>query len=206
MNEASEHAELNKRAWDKRADKFDRFGYFRFFQKRVVSLARPQENGHFLDIGCGIGWAVRYAAGIVGARGEACGIDISPKMIERATVNSSSLKNVHFYVANAEALPFAENYFDYITCTQSFHHYLNPLKVLGEMFRVLKPGKKIYILDPTADVFIVRLFERRFSMKDSGHVKLYSTTEFKEMFESAGLKWSGAKTIIPIMKVHIGER
>jgi ubiquinone/menaquinone biosynthesis C-methylase UbiE len=202
----SEYLELNKKKWDERSDTFDRHGYFRFFQKRVVSLVMPAKGGRFLDIGCGTGWAVRYAAGLVGESGEACGIDISPKMIERAKANSPGLTNVRFYQANAEALPFEDNYFDYIICTQSFHHYFNPLIALREIRRVLKPGSRVYILDPTADLFIVRMVDNRSMKKSSGHVKLYSSAEFRELFIKAGLKPLKGKTIIPIMKVHIAEK
>ncbi len=155
MNKESEHIELNKKKWDQRSETYDerRFGYFRFFQKRVISLAHPEKNGRFLDIGCGTGWAVRYAAGLVGKGGGAYGIDISPKMIERAKMNTVDIQNVHFYEASVEGLPFGDDFFDYIICTNSFHHYFNPIKALGEIRRVLKPGSRVYIMDPTADRF-----------------------------------------------------
>jgi ubiquinone/menaquinone biosynthesis C-methylase UbiE len=208
VNRESEHAELNKRKWDKRSRNYDgkRFDYFRLMQKRVMAVVRPEKGGRLLDIGCGTGWAVRYAAGLVGEGGEAYGIDISPKMIERSKANSSRLANIRFYQANAEALPVEDNYFDYIICTNSFHHYLNPLKALGEMRRVLRPGSRVYIMDPTADLFIVKWIERRTSRNDPAHVKLYSSAEFRDMFVQAGLKPVRGKTILLIMKVHIAEK
>jgi ubiquinone/menaquinone biosynthesis C-methylase UbiE len=208
MNREIEHLELNKKKWDRRSETYDekRFDYFRFFQKRVISLAHPEKNGRLLDIGCGTGWAVRYAAGLVGEGGQACGIDLSPKMIERAEEESHGYDNVSFYVADAENLPFGGDYFDYIICTQSFHHYLNPVKAVGEARRVLKSGGRLYIVDPTADTFIVRYFDRRARRKSSDHVRLYSTREFSELFVKAGLKYIRSKTILPIMRVHIGEK
>jgi ubiquinone/menaquinone biosynthesis C-methylase UbiE len=206
VSQETEHIELNKRMWDKRAERYDRFGYFRFFQKRALSLVHPQKNGRLLDMGCRTGWAVRYAAGLVGEGGQACGIDISPKMVERAEAASRDYKNVRFYIADAENLPFEGDYFDYIICTQSFHHYLNPVKVIGEARRVLKVGGRMYVMDPTADLFIVKWFDIRARKKSPGHVKLYSTTEFRELFNKAGLKSLKSQTIIPIMRVHIGEK
>jgi ubiquinone/menaquinone biosynthesis C-methylase UbiE len=204
----SEHLELNKKKWDRRSRTYDekRFGYFRFFQRRVISLVDPRKGGRLLDIGCGTGWAVRRAAGLVGKEGEACGVDISPGMIERAKTNVDGLRNVRLYLANAEALPFEDDYFDYVICTQSFHHYLKPSKVLGEICRVLKPGGRAYIMDPTADSFIVRWADRRSRKKEPEHVRLYSTAEFREMFARAGLKPVKVKTILPFMKVHVGEK
>jgi ubiquinone/menaquinone biosynthesis C-methylase UbiE len=208
VSRASEHIELNKKKWDERSESYDarRFDYFRFFQKRVVSLARPEKGGRFLDIGCGTGWAVRYTAGLVGEGGEACGIDISPKMIERAKAKSRDDGNIHFYQADAEEIPFEDGFFDSIICTNSFHHYLHPSSVLNEVRRVLKPGGRVYIMDPSADSFIVRWVERLTTKKSPDHVKLYMTAEFRALFEEAGLKYVGTKTIVPIMKVHVAEK
>lgn len=60
----SEHAELNERKWDSRAATYDekRFDYFRYMQKRLIALIPLKENLHFLDLGCGTGWAVRHVA------------------------------------------------------------------------------------------------------------------------------------------------
>jgi ubiquinone/menaquinone biosynthesis C-methylase UbiE len=208
VSRESDHIELNRKKWDKRSESYDarRFDYFRFFQKRVVSLANPEKGGRLLDIGCGTGWAVRYAAGLVGEGGGAYGIDISPKMIERAQANSRDYGNVHFYQADAEGLPFEDGFFDTVICTNSFHHYLNPVKVLEEVYRVLKPGGRAYVMDPTADLFIIKWADRRFRKKEPEHVKLYNTGEFRELFKAAGLHYVRSKTILPVMKVHVAEK
>ena len=208
MNTPSEHIELNQKKWDARSATYDkkRFDYFRFFQRRVISLIHLKAAQRFLDIGCGTGWAVRYAAGLVGEGGEACGIDIASKMIEKALANAGDMKNVRFFQANAASLPFGENYFDAVICTNSFHHYLHPSEVLAGVYRVLQPGGRIYIMDPTADGFIVKMVDRRVMSKEPDHVKLYSTGEYRELFAGANLKYVRSKTITPPMKVHIAEK
>ena len=55
-------------------------------------------------------------------------LDLTPKMIEVA--KKKKLKNVEFIVWDAEDLPFKENSFDIVICSQSFHHYPNPQKFL----------------------------------------------------------------------------
>ena len=103
-------------------------------------------------------------------------------------------------------LPFGEDYFGSVICTNSFHHYINPVKVLGEIRRVLKCGGRIYILDPTTDLFIGKQLDRRMRLKEPEHVKFYSTSEFRTLFEKAGLTPLKGKVIIPVMKVHIAEK
>jgi ubiquinone/menaquinone biosynthesis C-methylase UbiE len=208
MNKESEHAELNKQKWDSKAGSFDekRFDYFRIMQKKTISFIPLKERGCFLDMGCGTGWAVRYAARIVKENGRACGIDLSPKMIGKAKENSSNYQNVYFYQANAEKLPFENNFFDFIMCTQSFHHYLNPSKALDEAYRVLKTGGEIYIMDLTTDGFITKMVDKLFSKREPEHVKYYSTRDYKELFARANLKYVANRLIIYPLKVHIGRK
>ena len=208
MEKGNEHARLNERKWDLRAKTFDdrRFDYFRFMQKRVVSLVGLKENQHFLDLGCGTGWAVRYAASLVNQRGEFYGIDISSKMIEKAKARSKGYENAHFYKSNAEELPFEGSFFDFIICTNSFHHYLNPSQALGEAHRVLKSGGKIYILDITTDGPIMKMIDKWIKRKEREHVKYYSTRDYRMLFATAKLKHITSKLITFPLKVHMAEK
>jgi ubiquinone/menaquinone biosynthesis C-methylase UbiE len=167
-----------------------------------------KENQHLLDLGCGTGWAVRYAASLVNNQGGFYGIDISPKMIEKAKSNSSDCKNVYFYQENAEQLHFDNDFFDFIICSNSFHHYFSPDKVLSEVYRVLKSKGRIYILDTTADGLIVRTVGKIRKKKDPTHVKLYSSREYKELFTKAKLNYIASQSIWGLysIKIHIGEK
>jgi ubiquinone/menaquinone biosynthesis C-methylase UbiE len=173
------HNERNEHKWDIRARTFDkkRFDYFRYMQKRVISIINLHKNTNFLDLGCGTGWAVRYVANLLEGQGHFVGIDISKGMIEKAKGNAIGLGNISFYKASSEELPLENNYFDNIICTNSFHHYLNPEKALSEAYRVLRQKGRIYILDPTADDFFVRWFDSIKRKIEKEHVKFYSSIE-----------------------------
>src|SRR5208283_2091128 len=102
---------------------------------------------------------------------------------------------------------FDNNFFDFIICSYSFHHYFSPDKVLSEVQRVLKPGGRIYILDTTSDVLIVRIVDKRRRKKYPTHVKLYSSRDYKELYLRAKLNYIGSKSIRGLYtKVHIGEK
>ena len=208
MSTKAEHTELNKQKWDRRSETYDekRFSFFRFFQQRVISLMPLRGSDYVLDIGFGTGWAVRYMAGRLQDGGQAYGVDISDKMIEKAVTASSDLGNVHFPPADAEELPFEGDFFNSIICTNSFHHYQNPVRVLEEICRVLKTDGRVYILDPTADGFLVRRLDKRFRRKEREHVKFYSSHEYRLLFQKAKLKYVRSRLIVPLMKVHIGEK
>jgi ubiquinone/menaquinone biosynthesis C-methylase UbiE len=212
MKNEIEHERLNERLWDARSKTWDnkRFDYFRTMQKRLVSLLDLREEQRFLDLGCGTGWAVRYAASLVNDQGEFDGIDISSKMIEKAVANSSEYKNAHFYQTSADKLPFENNHFDFIICSNSFHHYFSPDKVLCEVWRVLKSKGKIYILDSSGDGFFAKMFDNLIRRLEREHVKHYSTQEYKTLFFNAGLNYVDtmvlARMVVFPMNVHVGEK
>jgi ubiquinone/menaquinone biosynthesis C-methylase UbiE len=211
MSDSREHASRNAAKFDAWAPTFEdkRFDFFRRMQKRVLDMVDLRKGAAFLDIGCGTGWAVRTAAEIVGPGGSAHGIDLSPRMIQEAKQAAHGIGNAHFQTANAEDLPFARNSFDSIICTMSFHHYLDPQKAVREMARVLKPGGKVCIVDPTADFFGVKWAGKLIKRMEPEHVGMYSSREFGRFFEGAGLRSIESKRPMFLWftaKAHIAMR
>ncbi|MGD0279322.1 MAG: methyltransferase domain-containing protein [Smithella sp.] len=210
MDEAK-HIINNKKKWDRWADSFDGnnpvYKYLRHLQSELVACLDIRENIHFLDIGCGTGFALRQAAGMANNRGRFYGVDLSDKMIQKAKSNFSGKDNFHFLQADAASIPLDDDFFDIIICTNSFHHYLYPDKALKEMHRLLKKGGKLYILDATADYLIIKIVDRIFKFVEHEHVKFYSTKELDRMFKLAGLKHSAMPLKFKVVsKVHVGEK
>jgi SAM-dependent methyltransferase len=101
-----------------------------------------------IDVGCGPGTITVGLAQVV-APGEVLGVDFAPEMIEqaRSLAKEKRISNVRFEVARAEDLPVADE-----SCDAAFEHTLlehvaNPLRVLREMRRVLKPGGVVGLAD-----------------------------------------------------------
>jgi ubiquinone/menaquinone biosynthesis C-methylase UbiE len=99
MENLNKHSILNAEKWNLRSKTYDekslRRFYFRLCQRRIISLLNLKDNQRLLDIGCGTGWALSYVSSLVNNRGEFYRVDISPKMIEIAKINSSESKNIH---------------------------------------------------------------------------------------------------------------
>jgi ubiquinone/menaquinone biosynthesis C-methylase UbiE len=210
MKNEFKHTQLNEAKWDKWAKSLDDKGwinnYLRKAQSELISLLDIKENMCFLDIGCGTGWALGQIAILLNGKGQFYGADLSPKMIDKAKENFKSEDNFHFIKANAESIPLDSDFFDIIICTNSFHHYLNPVKALKEMQRLLKSGGKIYILDPTADWWLIKPIDKLINLLEPEHVKIYSTKEFQRLFVNSGLKYVDTKVIKMHQKVHIAEK
>ena len=208
MDREARHIERNLAKWNHWARSLDtmefRTRYLKKAQHDVVALMEFREGVRLLDVGCGPGWALEEAAKRAGGSGEFYGVDLSPLMIEKAKADYAGKSNFHFLVANAESIPLETASFDTVICTNSFHHYLHPEKALGEFRRLLKSGGKLYLLDPTADSLAVRLVDRIGRWIEPGHVKLYSSAEFRAMFERAGLRYSSIPSNTRAHTIHVG--
>jgi ubiquinone/menaquinone biosynthesis C-methylase UbiE len=206
----SKHIQLNEAKWDKWAESIDgkgfKYEYLRRAQNTLISILDIRENVHMLDIGCGTGRALGQAAKLANGKGLFYGVDLSAKMIEKAKENFKEGGNFHFVKSSSESIPLRNDLFEIIISTNSFHHYLNPGKAMNEIYRLLKPGGKVYILDPTADLLIVKIANKIIKLFEPGHVKLYSTQEFKNFITGAGLKYAGCEAMHSTIKIHIGEK
>ncbi len=210
MKNASRHTQLNESKWDEFAKSMDDTtwtkDYLRQAQTHLVSLIQVQEGMHVLDIGCGTGRALGQIAMRVNGRDEFYGVDLSAGMLDRAREHFKGADNFHFIKANSESIPLDNDFFDVIICTNSFHHYLDPVQALKEMRRLVNVGGKIFILDPTADLWVTKLADQVIKFFEAEHVKLYSTKEFQELFANAGLTYVDTKTISWHQKVHVGAK
>ncbi len=107
--------------------------------RRVFDSFRLAEDAHYLDIGCGNGYSVRWAAAAA-PRGQAVGIDLSPEMIRRARELSEGIPNAVFMETNfpRHELPLAS--FDAVFSMEVLYYLLDPAVALAEILRLLKPG------------------------------------------------------------------
>jgi ubiquinone/menaquinone biosynthesis C-methylase UbiE len=189
-----EKAAVRKR-FDRWAPRYER-------NRRSRCNARAQEEGlavlaleardRFLDVGCGSGAAVRAAA--VRAR-RAVGVDLAPAMIERAQALAEGQAGVEFLVGDAEALPFPAGSFEALLCSSSFHHYPDPARAVAELARVLAPGGRLALAEPSADLLLVRVADRVLRRFDGSHVRLYWRGELVELVTAAGFSSVGCRAL-----------
>jgi demethylmenaquinone methyltransferase/2-methoxy-6-polyprenyl-1,4-benzoquinol methylase len=101
-----------------------------------------------LDIAAGTGDLTMAFAKKVGKTGEVWHTDINESMLsvgrDRLIDKGFSLPSV---VCDAEALPFADNYFDIVTVAFGLRNMTHKDRALAEMHRVLKPGGKLLVLE-----------------------------------------------------------
>ena len=101
---------------------------------------------HYLDVGCGNGYTVRWASEIVGSEGQAVGVDLSSNMIERAQAASTGLSNVLFQVAAFPDHILPRGAFDGIFSMEVLYYLPNLPGALAEICSLLRPGGRFACL------------------------------------------------------------
>jgi ubiquinone/menaquinone biosynthesis C-methylase UbiE len=105
-------------------------------------------NARLLDVGCGTGRTMIQLAETHPIL-EMIGVDMSPFYIEVARERFQHERRVQLMTANAEDLPFKDEYFDVVTSVFTMHELPRAVRrrVLSEIRRVLRPGGLLVIED-----------------------------------------------------------
>jgi len=132
------------------------FGSHRLWKKRLIEIMNIQKNEKVIDVGSGTGDLAKLILK-ENFYTKIYSIDLNMDMLlaGKKSLDQKQKKNIFFINANAEKLPFNDNYFDkYVIsfCLRNITHFE---KALSEAFRVLKPGGAFYCLEfslPTTSV------------------------------------------------------
>lgn len=138
------------------ADKYDlmndvmSFGIHRLWKRFAVEHSGVRRGSRVLDVAGGSGDLTAQFARLVGADGEVVIADINDSMLDvgRARLADRGVAgNVEFVQADAECLPFPDNYFDCVSIAFGLRNVTRQQAALDSMFRVLKPGGRLIILE-----------------------------------------------------------
>jgi arsenite methyltransferase len=116
----------------------------------LVELCHMTEGKYVLDVGCGVGVTPSFLAREIGCR--AVGVDITPKMIERAQERAERegvADMVELRVADARGLPFEDDRFDAVICESVVAFLEDKQRAVDEFVRVAKPGGYVGLTEAT---------------------------------------------------------
>jgi ubiquinone/menaquinone biosynthesis C-methylase UbiE len=114
----------------------------------VIAPWVPKRKGaEYLDLGCGTGRYSEVLAEQFG--GHTVALDPSEKMLAEARKKATD--RVRYERAPGEALPLANQSIDMVFMSMVFHHFTDPVQVVRECHRVLKPGGTVCLRAVTSN-------------------------------------------------------
>lgn len=192
--------------FDKWAEDYDKKRYFTFYNtnKALVKVLNPQAGSSILDIGCGTGILLDQLISLKRDL-KLFGIDISPEMIN---VSKEKLgKQINLQIGSANKLPYKNNSFDYVTCSTSFHHHPSSKNSLDEMYRVLKPGGTLVLLDLHTDGILRKILCKLDNIiSNEGKTFLFTRKEMANLFRKTGFKNIHQKTCMYFSLITSGTK
>ena len=136
-------------------------GYFRDVTRHFEPRAR------LLDVGCGTGWLADHFA-------DYTGLDGSPDAVAAAGERG---RNVTLHDVS-EPLPFEDASFDAVVMKDLLEHVPDPVALVHEVRRVLRPGGRVFASSPDA---------QRWVWDDYTHRRPFTRKSFRLLFADQGL-------------------
>jgi len=149
-----------------------------------------------LDIGCGEGRhtirACQYSDTIcVGADFTYTQlIETKNKIAFHKAINDLSCRRVDLSCMDVTRLPFKDNCFDNVICSEVLEHIPEDAKAMTELIRILKPGRVLAVSVPRffPEKLCWLLSEAYFNIP-MGHIRIYKKKELIRALESCGLTY-----------------
>ncbi len=115
----------------------------------VIRACRIQSGWHVADIGAGTGLFTRLFSPTVGNEGCVFAVDISPRLLQhvRQQVHQLSLENVTPVLCAENSINLPANSIDLAFVCDTYHHFEYPQSSLRSIYRALKPGGRLIVID-----------------------------------------------------------
>lgn len=125
-------------------------GLHRLWKRFAVELLALRPGQRVLDLAAGTGDLSALMAPRIGATGQLIASDINAAMLREGRqrlTNDGIVGNIGYVLADAEKLPFCDDYFDAVTIAFGLRNVTHKDRALREMCRVLRPGGQLLVLE-----------------------------------------------------------
>jgi 2-polyprenyl-3-methyl-5-hydroxy-6-metoxy-1,4-benzoquinol methylase len=113
-----------------------------------LDLSRDVDGREVLEIGCGRGGFSCWIAGHGRARRQVA-IDYSEAAVQKARQYAESRAlGVVWQVGDIQSIAYPDASFDTIVSCETIEHVPDPFRAIRELFRVLKPGGRLFLTTP----------------------------------------------------------
>ena len=153
-----------------------------------TALAQLHEGETVLDLGSGGGIDVLLSAKRVGPAGKVYGLDMTDAMLALANENKrkAGAMNVEFLRGEIEAIPLPDSTVDVIISNCVINLSSDKARVLGEAFRVLKPGGRFAVSDIVVRGQVPPEVRRSMDLWIGCVAGALEETEYRDLLAAAG--------------------
>ena len=169
--------------------------------RAAVEAVPWNDVGRVLDVGCGTGVLEHAVQPRLRPPLSLIGVDISLPMLQLARQKLNGATRIQWTNSPAEHLPFADGTFDALICNNSFHYYRQPLLVLQEFRRVLRPDGWLILADWCNDFISCKLAHWALRLAHHTYIhryalsRIYGLKEFESLLKTSGFRVQSAQRI-----------
>jgi 2-polyprenyl-3-methyl-5-hydroxy-6-metoxy-1,4-benzoquinol methylase len=146
----------------------------------AMHLPAPTHPGRVLDVGCG--------SGVLLARMQALGWQAEGVELDPDGVKAARARGVPVRQGTLQQQAFTGNYFDAVHSAHVIEHVYDPVSLLRECQRILKPGGTLVVLTPNIESRGHKEFGSAWlNLDPPRHLVLFSSTTLRRAAEQAGL-------------------
>ncbi len=140
------------------------FGAHRVWKNKLLDWMNPQINNTLVDVASGTGDIAKIFSRKINHSSEISCVEPNTEMYIEGRNSLKNFKNIKWFKASAEKLPFKENSFDFYTISYGLRNVSNINLALKEANRVLKPGGRFLCLEfSKVDNEIINLIYQKYS-------------------------------------------
>lgn len=142
-------------SYDRLSDHYCDLPFWDAYGRKLVERLDLTPGATVLDVGCGAGASALPAAAAVGPDGYVIGVDLSNGLLAQAQkrADERGLSNVVFHNKDMTDLSYPDAYFDAVTSGFSIFFVDDMEGLVGELWRMVKPGGKLAIATWAPPIF-----------------------------------------------------
>lgn len=176
----------------------------------IIDALQDKRPSRVLDVGCGRGFYLHVLTQLDFVT-HIDGVDVNQTYLELAR-RAAADPRVHVQEAVIEALPFPDNTFDFVICSEVLEHLADDSAGLREMHRVLRPGGTLMVSVPDRDfpflwdpinwilmhVFGTHVPKHIWWLAGiwADHERLYTPTGLRQTAQVAGYRVERLRTVV----------